>query len=79
MMMKDNAGQMPGPGVTVIIVIPLRLRVSVDNRWITVVRSVRSNSQIVMDGRLRNCFYVCIMYIYIDIYISIISVGASIE
>jgi hypothetical protein len=68
MMMKDNAGQMPGPGVTVIIVIPLRLRVSVDNRWITVVRSVRSNSQIVMDGRLRNCFYVqmyvlCIMYI----------------
>jgi len=43
MMMKDNAGQMPGPGVTVIIVIPLRLRVSVDNRWITVVRSVRSD------------------------------------
>ena len=44
--MKDSsAGQMPEPGVTVIIVIPLRLGVSVDNRWITVVRSVRSNSQ----------------------------------
>jgi hypothetical protein len=43
--MKDSAGQikMPEPGVTVIIVIPLRLGVSVDNRWITVVRSVRSN------------------------------------
>jgi hypothetical protein len=41
--MKDNAGQMPEPGVTVITVISLRLGVSVDNRWITFVRSVRSN------------------------------------
>ena len=46
----DNAGQMPEPGVTVITVIPLRLGVSVDNRWITVVRSVRSNNKV--DGNL---------------------------
>jgi|AntRauTorckE5430_2_1112549.scaffolds.fasta_scaffold13144_2 hypothetical protein len=42
MSMKDSAGQMPELGATVIIVIPLRLGVSVNNRWITVIRSVRS-------------------------------------
>jgi len=33
----SNAGQLPEPGVTVIIVIPLRIGISVNNRCITVV------------------------------------------